>query len=125
MFDWTAYLELAQELAHQGTQSPNDEAKLRSAVSRAYYAAYCTARNRLRDKDTGQVPRGTDAHSFVWDCFSASPDDRRKRIGESGQRLRRDRNSADYDDVVTKLPLVLAKALIESRQILDLLSQLS
>ena len=43
-FDWEEYFNLAKELA--GT---TEEAKLRSAVSRAYYSAFCLARNYLRD----------------------------------------------------------------------------
>ena len=41
MFEWAAYHTLARELA---TRS-GDEAALRTAVSRAYYAAFCRARN--------------------------------------------------------------------------------
>ena len=44
MFDWADYLTLAQELATRRS----DEAALRPAVSRAYYAAFCQARNVLR-----------------------------------------------------------------------------
>ena len=43
-FDWSEYFNLAQELA--GT---SEEAKLQSAVSRAYYSVFCLARNYLRD----------------------------------------------------------------------------
>lgn len=37
-FDWSEYLNLAQELAAISGDSVNNEAKLRSAISRAYYA---------------------------------------------------------------------------------------
>ena len=36
-FDWSEYLKLAQELAGQTVSPANEEAKLRSSVSRAYY----------------------------------------------------------------------------------------
>ena len=39
-FDWSEYLDLARELAKFS------EAGQRSAISRAYYAAFCTARYR-------------------------------------------------------------------------------
>ena len=42
-FDWSEYLNLAQELAGQATGPSSQEAKLRSAVSRAYYAAFYAA----------------------------------------------------------------------------------
>ena len=43
-FDWLEYFNLAKELAET-----SKEAELRSAVSRAYYSAFCLARNYLRD----------------------------------------------------------------------------
>ncbi|MEG4171823.1 MULTISPECIES: hypothetical protein [unclassified Microcoleus] len=43
-FDWEEYFNLAKELAET-----TEEAKLRSAVSRAYYSVFCLARNYLRD----------------------------------------------------------------------------
>ena len=68
-FDWEEYFNLAQELA--GT---NEEAKLRSAVSRAYYSAFCLARNYLRDIQ--QYPRlwrnktyDINAHQYVAEKF--------------------------------------------------------
>ena len=56
-FNWAEYLELAKELADITSTISSDsetdskprisEAKLRSSISRAYYAAFCIARNRL------------------------------------------------------------------------------
>lgn len=47
-FDWSGYLDVAKELASVALTSANKEAKLRSAISRAYYAAFILARNYLR-----------------------------------------------------------------------------
>ena len=44
-FDWTEYLTLAQELVQR-----EEEACLRSAISRAYYAAFGKARERLEQE---------------------------------------------------------------------------
>ena len=44
-FEWSKYLELAEELVQL-----DDEAALRSAVSRAYYAVYGKARGHLQNK---------------------------------------------------------------------------
>ena len=35
-FDWSQYLNVAKELAGDGTTPANQEAKLRAAISRAY-----------------------------------------------------------------------------------------
>ena len=52
-FDWHQYLDLAQELAGQQQKPSTEDARLRSAASRAYYGAYCAARNKLeQDGDT-------------------------------------------------------------------------
>ena len=50
-FDWSGYFDLAGELATVNTSDSAKivEAKLRAAISRAYYAAFCLARNYLRD----------------------------------------------------------------------------
>lgn len=46
-FPWSHYLDLAKALAGQETNGvASQEARLRSAISRAYYAVFCTARNR-------------------------------------------------------------------------------
>ncbi len=44
-FDWKEFFELARELANQVGSGYSAEAAQRSAVSRAYYAAFCWVRN--------------------------------------------------------------------------------
>lgn len=70
-FNWSDYFKLAQELVRQSLRSRIKEAKLRSAISRAYYAAYIKARNHLRDKDGVTIPR-RDVHQYVINFFSNS-----------------------------------------------------
>lgn len=48
-FNWSEFLGLAQELAGHEAQPYGEEATSRAAISRAYYAALCSARNHLRD----------------------------------------------------------------------------
>lgn len=48
-FSWKDYYILAGQLKQQAADSPQQEAYLRSAISRAYYASFCLARNYLRD----------------------------------------------------------------------------
>jgi len=48
-FDWREYFKLSQFLQGQGV-SFTQEAAFRCAVSRAYYAAFCHARNYARDR---------------------------------------------------------------------------
>lgn len=106
-FDWSEYFNLARELADLGEVHVCQEAESRSAISRAYYAAFCTSRYHLfcidgkkrssRDYSHYEVPERFIAHG------DTSGDIRYTRIGTSLQELRRLRNQADYDDSFKQL----------------------
>lgn len=89
-FDWVQYLVLARALA-----SASGESSLRSAISRAYYAAFKTAehyceRNGFPPIDTGKP------HQDVWEAFNNKGGKTFTRVYENGQRLRRKRMKSDY-----------------------------
>jgi uncharacterized protein (UPF0332 family) len=99
-FDWSEYLNLARNLAGQTTTPPNQEAALRSAISRAYYAAFCMARNHLRDRENVlNIPLDGRAHQDVPNTFLQSRNRVRRSVGTDLKRLRTDRVQADYYDV--------------------------
>jgi uncharacterized protein (UPF0332 family) len=103
-FNWSEYLNIARELAGQPTASPSDEAKKRCAISRAYYAAFCSARNYLRDKDNDlNIPVGGNAHGYVRRQFKTSKDKVRREVGEYLARLVAKRNLVDYKDDIISL----------------------
>lgn len=79
-FDWSEYLNVAKELAGIATNPANQEAKLRAAISRAYYAAFIKARNHLRDNEGHSIPRTADAHRYVWEQFDTSPEPVRQNV---------------------------------------------
>lgn len=83
-FDWQEFLTLARDLAK------------RSAVSRAYCAAFGRARRLLRAEGIS-VPRSS-PHEFVWAHFGGSAGTARQRISALGDRLKRIRRNADYDE---------------------------
>ena len=62
-FDWEANLRLAQEL-----QKREDEAALRCAIGRAYYAVFGKARNRWISEN-GPIPLDVNVHQFVWNAI--------------------------------------------------------
>lgn len=85
------FLAVADALAAGPT-----EAEWRSAVSRAYYAAFHTAREfltRLRFR----VPAGEQAHAYLWLRLSNTGDPTSDTIGRLLRDLRGRRNIADYD----------------------------
>jgi uncharacterized protein (UPF0332 family) len=121
-FDWLEYLDLARELAGQATNPSSQEAKLRSSISRSYYAAFCKARNHLRGEGYSIPCQST--HRYVIDQFLHSRDRVRKRVGAHLDRLRNDRNKADYDDKVVRLSDMTTKALRLADQVISRLGGL-
>ena len=94
-FDWLDYLTLAQNLAGQ-TVIVSEQAKFRSAISRAYYAAFHQAKQVLEEKDRLTIPL-QNVHKFVINQFQNHPDPIRQKIGNRLQVLRGYRNQADYE----------------------------
>jgi uncharacterized protein (UPF0332 family) len=123
-FDWLEYLSLAHELVSLSTGAPSQEARLRSAISRAYYAAFKMAFAYLRARDISIVFGKTDIHTYVLEKFKYSPDRAHREVGVNLDRLRRERNKADYDDSIDRLPDVTAKALIQAEKIVSDLTKL-
>lgn len=120
-FDWSEYLKLAQELAGQAVGPANEEAKLRSSVSRAYYAAFCKARNYLRDIEGHLIPSTPEAHAYVREQFKDRPDRLRRKIGDGLDRLRIRRNRVDYEDSVTGLPSMATMSLQLTQDVISAL----
>ena len=49
-FDWKHYLDLARDLAQPSSSDQGQrEAELRTAISRAYYSAFCHVAKRRRE----------------------------------------------------------------------------
>jgi uncharacterized protein (UPF0332 family) len=135
-FDWSEYFELAQELANISSNNSSgltsdqtkpkiSEAKLRSSISRAYYAAFCLSRNYLRDFRHDprllKVRNGDiNEHQYVADEFKHNKAKNKSMIevGNDLSRLRQYRNKSDYDDSIyglekeVQFSLKLAKNII-------------
>ncbi len=121
-FDWSEYLILAQELTSTSINSPIQEAHLRAAISRAYYAAFCKARNYLFYKDGYSTPGGINVHWDVVDKFEASSDMTRRRVGALLRSLRGIRNIVDYEEIFYGNQLGRTQgALADAKQIISLL----
>lgn len=116
-FNWSEYFQLARELAGEQIPTPSsEEARLRSAISRAYYAGYCKARNYLRDveKDS-RIPKGRHQQDYIIEQFKKGSKERRK-VGANLDRLRDERRRADYEDRFTKLPDMTRLALMQAER---------
>ena len=89
--NWSDFLLLATRLAAGTT-----EAEWRTAVSRAYYAAFHVAR-RLFGELNFTVPRADRAHQYLAFRLSNSGEPAVEQSGRDLETLRRLRNRADYD----------------------------
>jgi uncharacterized protein (UPF0332 family) len=85
------FLILADSLLISGSKAAR-----RSAVSRAYYAGFHVARELLSDLGF-TVPRGDQAHGYLWLRLSNCSDQQVELAGREVNQLRRDRNRSDYD----------------------------
>ncbi|KPL86153.1 hypothetical protein [Herpetosiphon geysericola] len=135
MFEWDHYLVIANKLVEIGDTSPKiSDAAYRSAISRAYYAAYNKAK-LIYNRET-KLPSEADSydgHGLVWMHFKRDKADIRKKLGELGVRLREFRNLVDYQVVVTQeevrhhhFPLSIAAvyAVKDAQKIVDDLGRL-
>ncbi|MFL5243428.1 MAG: HEPN domain-containing protein [Gemmataceae bacterium] len=86
-----AFLTVADALILQ-----TSEASWRSAVSRAYYAAFHVAQQLFHDLGF-TVPRGDRAHGYLWLRLSNCGNSQVQIAGKDLKDLRGDRNWADYD----------------------------
>ena len=94
-FEWQKFLDLARAFQKQAAGSGQDDALLRTAFSRAYYAAYCHARNYARNWLNFAARNDVDDHGRLRAHLSA-----RRRRGDADrlERLRDLRNECDYQD---------------------------
>ncbi len=116
--DWFAYYELAQKWANN-----EGEAHKRSAVSRAYYAMFHTARYKLKKSVTKYNPPDCGSeHTYMWELYKENPYYR--QIGVLGTRLRKARNKADYDDFIDNFPEIVETAMLDAEKLNDALEDL-
>lgn len=125
-FDWKDYLILAQFLHGNSAIKYSEEAARRAAVSRAYYAAYCYARNYARD-NLGFVPEGNGSdhgNLISWYNVFDNYNPQLSGIGDNLAELLQWRNTCDYDDVpdiLITLSLLAESALDDAQEIIDAL----
>src|SRR5436305_14421116 len=94
-FEWKGFLALARHLQQQAAASPEAESLLRSAVSRAYFAAYCHARNYAKHYQSFETRDDADDHGRLRAHLTGK---RRKGDADRLAQLRQLRNDADYGD---------------------------
>ncbi|MFY0540153.1 hypothetical protein [Nannocystis pusilla] len=85
------YLALTREFIGAGNEQTNPEALARTTISRAYYAAFHSAQDRLfalmRDLDPYFNPRHIQdqSHERIWKCYAGA---KLTTVAELGRRLK-------------------------------------
>ena len=124
-FAWSDFLALAEALERHPAIPGPEEAVLRTAISRAYYSAFCSAREFAVTRDGLTIRRTGDDHNLVAAHFRFAPEQARRRIAFNLKRLRDFRNRADYDTALVGTPKALAQTSVAlARNVLTALSAL-
>jgi uncharacterized protein (UPF0332 family) len=115
-FDWNEYATLADELSKR-----DNEASLRTAISRIYYSTYHEAKAYLLDEG---IPLSTSdsSHKSVWNGYRDMGGSCRS-VGLNGERLFDNRKKADYDSEVVNISQLVEESFRMARNILVYLEQ--
>jgi uncharacterized protein (UPF0332 family) len=110
VFDGTEFLDLAEALLRQESA---DEARQRSAISRAYYAAFLRTRAHLVAR--GFRIRHRETHQGVWNLMLKTRNPDAQAIGHAGMQLKALRRAADYEipypaDLATDAAVAVGRA---------------
>ncbi|MCL4543011.1 MAG: hypothetical protein M1118_00185 [Chloroflexi bacterium] len=117
-FDWRSYLQLAQFLQGQGGANCPQEAAERSAVSRAYYAAYGHARTYACQHLAFAASGRPEDHKRLQQHFQNQG---QVRIAKDLSRLRQWRNDCDYEDSVPHLVQCVKQSVNYAVRVIDTL----
>jgi uncharacterized protein (UPF0332 family) len=125
-FDWNEFLKVARGLAgEENAAIPSEEAKWRTVINRAYYAAFNQARWHLRYKDYDRnIPQDGSGHEYVKSRFRSHPDEDYKKIGWELNRLHTARKRADYDDRNADFSIEARLAIKSAGTIISMLEKL-
>ena len=119
------YLILAEALFRERATFADQEACCRAAISRAYYAAFCAARNHARDNEGLTLSNTARDHQIVFMYYAQNPNAQHTAIASTLHRLRRERNRADYDDRnIQRVDGLTQNVLHQARQVFIVLQQL-
>lgn len=114
MFKWERYYNLAIELNDR-----EEEEYKRAAISRAYYSVYGRTRKHLKDEGF-PLSSNNSGHSTLWNAC-----ERLKLIELSiqGDRLKRKRVKADYDNEISNINNLANRSVVEAKKIHEFLDE--
>lgn len=113
-FLWDDYLVFARSI-----QGQTDEAALRTCVSRAYYAAFGMAAQRLNFNGV-VIPPKANKHVYVWWYYNdENLLNSGRKISAAANDLKRKRVHADYHDQRPITSSTAQQAVVEASRLID------
>lgn len=112
-FDWSEFLRVARYLQVNSSPDFTQEAAWRTAVSRAYYAAFGCARNRALNEGFIDSESAED-HYALREHFNRTG---RRDVGRQLMRLRQWRNGADYQGAPENWQMVVKESIAEAQRL--------
>jgi uncharacterized protein (UPF0332 family) len=105
-FEWIQFLDLAEDLLNSANKDKDlslAEAKYRTVIGRAYYAAFNVAKEYLESQGTS-LSRNGGAHKKVREHFDNQNQQNESSsiVADNLNNLRRSRNFADYEKKLHK-----------------------
>jgi uncharacterized protein (UPF0332 family) len=117
-FDWEDFVTIAEYL--EINPDCPEEAAQRSAVSRAYYAAYCIARNLAEASGKIELQGSADDHREVMDFYDSIPN--LMQVATYLREMRRWRNDCDYENNnLQRLDKLCLSAKFNAHKVINLL----
>jgi uncharacterized protein (UPF0332 family) len=120
-FNWTDYFTLAERLTQVESGAPLSSASLRSAVSRAYYAAFNASKVFLIEREGCTFPKDGSIHRRVIAVFKHHENTEYKYLSEVLHRLRCLRNDADYSERLVLPGKTVRGSVAQAREVLNTL----
>ena len=112
-FDWNDYIKLAEELA-----LTQNQAKLRSAVSRAYYGVFSQCRTFCKKS----MDKSPDVHRKIIEKLKMGETREEISLGNSLSNLRDKRNEADYNSFAAFTPQDTISNINEAKRAISILN---
>ena len=124
-FDWTDYLVVANKLVSMAADRKLAEGYYRTAISRAYYAAFNKAKEALPPSHLHNLPKNADVHVRVRQTYEGGSTPNEKQIGDDLDTLRIARNLADYNPAWTDARKQCYAELRKAKRIIGRLGNIS
>ena len=114
-FHWPEYLQMAKCLKDHDGKLFSQEAALRSAISRSYFATFCCARNYARDKLDFHPQYTAEDHRTLRLYFQ-----QKNMIKQASalDAMRQFRNKSDYEDRITNINEITISAIAKAESII-------